>query len=292
MKKKMIPISHEEYLSGKYQSVSSSGGKHEARVWYKDNGDIDEESTYSRSYLAKKNGGSKSSSSKANGSVATGGILGGIFASSSSKKGKNKVETKSSTKKRAPIWDDDFSSTWDDDFMSNNNDKKEKKMSKQEELKEYIEEIMEDGLLSKSKKSAAISKAISLGLTAEDAEMLLEREYLLNTDLDYYMTTKRCGVNQALKKISIPHTDRDSLLKYFICIANASGSDLTGPEVEKHLKRHLSYVKTYYKNDTELKEYANSVSKKLKRNNYAGCIILVLIFCIPFFMILLGLLLD
>ena len=26
MKKKMIPISHEEYLSGKYQSVSSSGG--------------------------------------------------------------------------------------------------------------------------------------------------------------------------------------------------------------------------------------------------------------------------
>lgn len=275
MKRKMIPISHEEYLSGKYQSVSSSGGKHEARVWYKDNGDIDEESTYSRSYLAKKNGGSKSSSSKANGSVATGGILGGIFASSSSKKGKNKVETKSSTKKRAPIWDDDFSSTWDDDFMSNNNDKKEKKMSKQEELKKYIEEIMEDGLLSKSKKTAAISKAISLGLTAEDAEMLLEREYLLNTDLDYYMTTKRCGVNQALKKISIPHTDRDSLLKYFICIANASASDLTGPEVEEHLKRHLSYVKTYYKNDTELKEYAKTITWKLRR----GCILIVLFFC-------------
>lgn len=283
MKKKMIPISHEEYLSGKYQSVSSSGGKHEARVWYKDNGDIDEESTYSRSYLAKKNGGSKSSSSKANGSVATGGILGGIFASSSSKKGKNKVETKSSTKKRAPIWDDDFSSTWDDDFMSNNK-KKEKEMSKQEELKEYIEEIMEDGLLSKSKKSAAISKAISLGLTAEDAEMLLEREYLLNTDLDYYMTTKRCGVDQALRKISIPHTDRDSLLKYFICIANASGSDLTDPEVEKHLKRHLSYVKTYYKNDTELKEYAKSITWKLRR----GGILIVLLFCGPF--LVLGLL--
>lgn len=31
------------------------------------------------------------------------------------------------------------------------NNNKKKKMSKQEELKEYIEEIMEDGLLSKSK---------------------------------------------------------------------------------------------------------------------------------------------
>lgn len=275
MEKKMIPISHAEYVSGKYQHVSSSGGKHEARVWYKDNGDIDEESTYSRAYLAKKNGGSKISSSKANGSVVAGGILGGIFASSSLKKGKNKAEPKSSTKKRPPIWDDDFSPTWDNDFMSNNNDKKEKEMSKQEELKVYIEEIMEDGLLSKSKKSAAISKAISLGLTAEDAEMLLEREYLLNTDLDYYMTTKRCGVNQALKKISIPHTDRDSLLKYFICIANASASDLTGPEVEKHLKRHLSYVKTYYKNDTELKEYAKTITWKLRRE----CILIVLSIC-------------
>ena len=281
----MIPISHAEYVSGKYQHVSSSGGKHEARVWYKDNGDIDEESTYSRTYLSKKNGGSKISSDKANGSVVAGGILGGIFASSSLKKGKNKTEPKSSTKKRPPIWNDDysptwdndFSSTWDNDFMSNNK-KIEKEMSKQEELKEYIEEIMEDGLLSKSKKSAAISKAISLGLTAEDAEILLEREYLLNTDLDYYMTTKRCGVNQALKKISIPHTDRDSLLKYFICIANASASDITGPEVEKHLKRHLSYVKTYYKNDTELKEYAKTITWKLRR----GCILIVLLFCGPF----------
>ena len=292
MKKKMIPISHEEYLSGKYQSVSSSGGKHEARVWYKDNGDIDEESTYSRAYLSKKNGGSKSSSSKANGSVVAGGILGGIFASSSLKKGKNKAEPKSSTKKRAPIWDDDYSSTWDDDFMSNNNDKNEKKMSKQEELKKYIKEIMEDGLLSKSKKSAAISKAISLGLTAEDAEILLEREYLLNTDLDYYMTTERCGINQALRNISIPHTDRDSLLKYFICIANASGLDLQVPKVEQHIKRHLSYVKTYYKNDTELKEYAKSVSMKLIRINYAGCLTAVLILCISFSLMLLPLLFD
>lgn len=266
MEKKMIPISHAEYVSGKYQHVSSSGGKHEARVWYKDNGDIDEESTYSRAYLSKKNGGSKISSDKANGSVVAGGILGGIFASSSLKKGKNKAEPKSSTKKRPPIWDDEYDE-YDDDI--------EKEMSKQEELKKYIKEIMEDGLLSKSKKSAAISKAISLGLTAEDAEMLLEREYLLNTDLDYYMTTKRCDINQALRKISIPHTDRDSLLKYFICIANASGSDLQVSEVEQHIKRHLSYVKTYYKNDTELKEYAKSITWKLRR----GCILIVLLFC-------------
>lgn len=268
MEKKMIPISHAEYVSGKYQHVSSSGGKHEARVWYKDNGDIDEESTYSRAYLSKKNGGSKISSDKANGSVVAGGILGGIFASSSLKKGKNKAEPKSSTKKRPPIWDDEYDDD-DDEYDI------EKEMSKQEELKKYIKEIMEDGLLSKSKKSAAISKAISLGLTAEDAEMLLEREYLLNTDLDYYMTTKRCDINQALRKISIPHTDRDSLLKYFICIANASGSDLQVSEVEQHIKRHLSYVKTYYKNDTELKEYAKSITWKLRR----GCILIVLLFC-------------
>ena len=48
---KLKSISHDEYLSGKYQSVSSdSSGNHEAKVWYKDNGSINEELTYSDNY--------------------------------------------------------------------------------------------------------------------------------------------------------------------------------------------------------------------------------------------------
>ncbi len=53
---KMTPISHAEYLSGKYQHVSSSSGNHEAKIWYDSQGNIDEKLTYSRRYLEKKNG--------------------------------------------------------------------------------------------------------------------------------------------------------------------------------------------------------------------------------------------
>ena len=44
-----IPISHEEYRSGKYKLTSSSGGEHTARIIYNDDGSIND-STYSDSY--------------------------------------------------------------------------------------------------------------------------------------------------------------------------------------------------------------------------------------------------
>ncbi len=44
-----IPISHEEYRSGKYKLTSSSGGEHTARIIYNDDGSIND-STYSDWY--------------------------------------------------------------------------------------------------------------------------------------------------------------------------------------------------------------------------------------------------
>lgn len=48
-----IQISHEDYVSGKYQSTSSNSGEHSARVVYNDDGSINEAETYSRDYQKK-----------------------------------------------------------------------------------------------------------------------------------------------------------------------------------------------------------------------------------------------
>ena len=50
---KYVPRSHEEFLSGKYAEVVSSSGKHEARIWYNNDGSINERSTYSLPYRQK-----------------------------------------------------------------------------------------------------------------------------------------------------------------------------------------------------------------------------------------------
>lgn len=68
-----VPISHKEYLSGKYQDTVSSSGEHKARIWYNNDGSIDERATYSLpwkkkyklgEYADKGDDGKKSSSSK------------------------------------------------------------------------------------------------------------------------------------------------------------------------------------------------------------------------------------
>jgi hypothetical protein len=53
MEKKMIPISHDDYVKGKWKSVSSSSGEHEAKIWLNDDGSIDAEASYSDSYCRK-----------------------------------------------------------------------------------------------------------------------------------------------------------------------------------------------------------------------------------------------
>ena len=52
---KDVHISHDEYLSGKYQSVSSRSGEHYARVWYIGN-DIDAGKTFINGKLCTKAG--------------------------------------------------------------------------------------------------------------------------------------------------------------------------------------------------------------------------------------------
>ena len=82
---KDVHISHDEYLSGKYQNISSRSGEHYARIWYIGN-DIDAGKTYTDAYC-KKNGlgkyagggsSSSSSSSRSSSRSSSGGGLGSL----------------------------------------------------------------------------------------------------------------------------------------------------------------------------------------------------------------------
>ncbi len=241
---KMKPISHDEYLSGKYKDVSTSSGKHEAKVWYKDNGSIDEDYTYSDSYLRSKGLGryakkaesgsksssSKSSSSKSSSSKSSGGSSFSLFGSGSknnSSKAEEKVEEKTVyVNVKVPATD--------------------------EERLEYLYyRLCYNGDFNELKINALIAKAQSLGL---DATELIERLEKRMRHLSDYKYAEEIGKDA---RNAYPPIEREELMEYIKYINKEDrGRWWTDTLINLDL-----VVRKHYEMDTELRGIVDELKK-------------------------------
>ena len=236
---KMKPISHDEYLSGKYKDVSTISGKHEAKVWYKDNGSIDEDYTYSDSYLRSKGLGryakkaessSKSSSSKSSSSKSSGGSSFSLFGSGSknnSSKAEEKVEEKTVyVKVEIPATDE-------------------------ERLDYLYYRLCYDGDFNELKKNALIAKAQSLGL---DATELIERMEKRMRHLSDYKYAEEIGEYAGN---AYPPIEREELMEY-IKYMNKKNSGRWWTDTLINLDL---VVRKHYEMDTELRGIVDELKK-------------------------------
>ena len=172
---KMQPISHSEYLSGKYRDVSSSSGKHEAKVWYKDNGSINEDSTYSDNYL------------RSNGL--------GRYAKKAESSSKSSSSSKGSSSKKSTPQSSNRVAARDEE-----SDKKRERTeyvyrdATDEERLEYITRILcRNTEFNTTKTDAIIAKAASLGLDPGEALAELEEKIPYATDWEKVELEERIG---------------------------------------------------------------------------------------------------
>ena len=192
----MQTISHSEYLSGKYRDVSSSSGKHEAKVWYKDNGSINEDSTYSDNYL--RSNGLGRYAKKAESSSK----------SSSSSKG-------SSSKKSTPQSSNRVAAR--DEVSDKKRERTEyvyRDATDEERLKYITRILCRNTEFNTTKTDAIIAKAASLGLDPGEALADLER---ISSESDYrYFANGKFSVSSlnAFLKLTYPPTERGELLEY------------------------------------------------------------------------------
>ena len=231
----MQPISHSEYLSGKYQSVSSdSSNNHEAKVWYNSDGSINEELTYSYNYqransigrYAKKaESGSKSSSSK-----------------KSTPQSSNRVAARDevSDKKRERT-----------EYVYRD--------ATDEERLKYITRILcRNTEFNTTKTDAIIAKAASLGLDPGEALAKLKEE-CNKSDIRYLVNDK--GFSRALIGSFLHHTypptEREELLEYISFLDNYYKKSSWDRDVLFNL---FVVIALHHENDIELQ----NIVKKLR----------------------------
>lgn len=287
---KMQPISHSEYLSGKYQNVSSSSGEHEAKVWYKDNGSINEELTYSDNYqrsngigrYAKKaETSSKSSSSSSKSSSSSGSSSSSSKSSSSSRSSSS--SSSSSIKSSSSNSNNESSNSDMDSWVKYRRDIKWEKDS---ELDGYLRQLVGDSpefdvydenIL---KKVHAVGEDI--GMTAEAAEAAYVDYYKMKFDIEYWINRQpsvllKDRVFQYVK----PTKNREQILKYMRytlysgliakCF-NSGNNDGSTEYIKEWWKELETVVKIHHSGDAEVnaafeelqKDYEKVISK-LKR---------------------------
>lgn len=237
---KMQPISHSEYLSGKYQSVSSdSSNNHEAKVWYNSDGSINEELTYSYNYqransigrYAKKaESGSKSSSSK----------------SSSSKK-----STPQSSNRVAAR----------DEVSDKKRERTEyvyRDATDEERLKYITRILCRNTEFNTTKTDAIIAKAASLGLDPGEALAKLKEKCNMS-DIRYLVNDKdfsRAIIRPFLRD-TYPPTEREELLEYISFLDNYYKKSSWDSNVLFNL---FVVIALHHENDIELQ----NIVKKLR----------------------------
>lgn len=246
----MKPISHDEYLSGKYKDVSTISGKHEAKVWYKDNGSIDEDYTYSDSYLrskglgryakkaessskssSSKSSSSKSSSSKSSSSKSSGGSSFSLFGSGS-KNNSSKAEEK--VEEKTVYVDVEIPAT-------------------DEERLDYLYwELSYYGDYNELKVNALKAKAESLGLDATKLLEKLEKKQRTYSDYEYAAQNKQYYGN------IYPPVEREKLLK-FIDFFNKRDKN----NWDSNRLFNLDFVvRKHYENDAELRGIVDELKKQ------------------------------
>ena len=237
---KMQTISHSEYLSGKYRDVSSSSGKHEAKVWYKDNGSINEDSTYSDNYL--RSNGLGRYAKKAESSSK----------SSSSSKG-------SSSKKSTPQSSNRVAAR--DEVSDKKRERTEyvyRDATDEERLKYITRILCRNTEFNTTKTDAIIAKAASLGLDPGEALAKLKEE-CNKSDIRYLVNDK--GFSRALIGSFLHHTypptEREELLEYISFLDNYYKKSSWDRDVLFNL---FVVIALHHENDIELQ----NIVKKLR----------------------------
>ena len=308
---KMQPISHSEYLSGKYKNVSSSSGEHEAKVWYKDNGSINEDETYSDNYLRSNGLGryakkaetsSKSSSSSSKSSSSSGSSSRSSSSSSSSRSSSS--SSSSSIKSSSSNSNNESSNSDMDSWVKYRRDND---IQKNSELKKYLErlvgnspefDVYDENIL---KKVHAVGEDI--GMTAEAAEAAYVDYYKMKFDIEYWINRQPSALlKDRVFQYVKPTKNREQILKYMRytlysgliakCF-NSGNNDGSTKYIKEWWKELETVVKIHHSGDAEVnaafeelqKDYKKVLSK-LKRTRSMMIIIPLMAFLIMLLMAL------
>lgn len=240
---KMVRISHNDYLSGKYQSVSSdSSNNHEAKVWYNSDGSINEELTYSYNYqrangigrYAKKAESSSKSSSSSKGS--------------SSKDSSSKKSTPQSSNRVAAR-----------DKVRERKEYVYRDATDEERLKYITRILCRNTEFNITKTNAIIAKAASLGLDPGEALADLEEE-CNKSDFRYLTNDKGFSeslIERFLRNNTYPPTEREELLEYISFLDNFYKKSSWDRDVLFNL---FVVIALHHENDIELQ----NIVKKLR----------------------------
>ena len=310
---KMQPISHSEYLSGKYQNVSSSSGEHEAKVWYKDNGSIDEELTYSDNYqrsngigrYAKKaETSSKSSSSSSKSSSSSGSSSSSSRSSSSSSSSRSSSSSSSSSIKSSSSNSNNESSNSDMDELVKY--RRDNDIQKNSELEKYLERLVGNSPEFDVYDEIILEKVHAvgedIGMTAEAAEAAYVDYYKKKFDIEYWMDSQKhdCFKDRVFQAVK-PTKNREQILKYMRytlysgLIAKCFNDEESTKYYKEWWKELEAVVKIHHSGDAEvnaafedLQKDFEKVISKLKRKRRMMIIIPLLAFLILWLIALLA----
>ena len=266
---KMKSISHDEYLSGKYQSVNSdSSGNHEAKVWYKDNGSINEELTYSDNYqrsngigrYAKKSSPSPSSSKRSSSS----GSGKATSSSFSSNDDDDDDDNRSSSRRRSS-----FSNSTNSSTMEREESYAEIQARLQRKrFNDFIRDLVNnpDLEINETVLDKVRVTGMEIGYNADEAEADFMSAYKMKTDPEY--AVNRCGsVGTVFKYHCSCPKQREQLIHYmkYAIISNAI------KELYKHygindvkdfMTKLESTISLRYSNDAEIQALYAQLKKK------------------------------
>ncbi len=240
---KMVRISHNEYLSGKYQSVSSdSSNNHEAKVWYNSDGSINEELTYSYNYQ------------RANGI--------GRYAKKAESSSKSSSSSKgSSSKKSTPQSSNRVAAR--DEVSDKKRERKEyvyRDATDEERLKYITRILCRNTEFNATKTNAIIAKAASLGLDPGEALADLE-EKCKKSDIRYLVNEKGFSRNIIRPFLcdTYPPTEREELLEYISFLDNYYKKSSWDSDVLFNL---FVVIALHHENDIELQNLVKKLRAK------------------------------
>ena len=288
----MQTISHSEYLSGKYKNVSSSSGNHEAKVWYKDNGAIDEDSTYSDSYLRSNGLGryaKKAESSSKSSSISKSSSSSSLFSSSSKKSSSSSTSSiKTSYSKTSTSMGRELTEQEIEAKLTN------------ERLSKYINNLVNDCCDIYDEEIIEKTRAMGeeVGLSGDEAVAKLQREFKQKYDPETVMKWHNCSIVYALEGwperpgvqcgnrmfgAKIPTGCKKALMHYMRCALNYDYIK-KGGETKIWLKNLDTAIKLHYNEDFEVfeiyaklkEQYELKKQKKRKIFKVIGIILLTL----------------
>ncbi len=255
---KMQSISHSEYLSGKYKNVSSSSGNHEAKIWYKDNGSIDEDSTYSDNYLrsnglgryAKKaeTSSSKSSHSKSSSSSKSSSNGSSLFGSSSKNSSSSSTSSKTSNSNTSSYMEREESYQEIEARLTN------------ERLGKYINNLVDNCCDIYDEEIIEKTRALGeeIGINGDEAVAELQKSFKRSYDPEFIMKYMRLSIVPTMegyhgREAKIPSGCKKALMHYMRCALNYDYIK-KGENVKEWMKNLETVIKLHYNEDFEVFE--------------------------------------